>query len=600
MGFLTQITAIAIGGFIAQWTAWKTRVPAIVFLLAFGFILGPVSGVVVPEELLGEFMRPAVSFAVAIILFEASLTLRFREIRDVAPTVTRIVLFGAPAGWFLLSCGAYFIAGLSWPVAITFGGILVVTGPTVIVPILKHAHIDQQTTSILKWEGVINDPLGVILAVLAYEYFHISTDTPLQGVLLYSEFVLIVAGVCLMGYLVGVLTAYILERGMLPEYLKAPFLVSGVLGLFTVSDLFLHESGLIAVTIYGMTLANKRVSSIEEIKRFKETITLLLVSGVFIILTADLDPSLLAELDMKGLLFIAAVIFVIRPVTIFLATLGNALDFKQKLLIGWIAPRGIVCAAIAGIMGPLLVEAGFEDGEKILPLAFATVMGTVVLHSLTIGPLARMLGLVSRQADGLIIVGASDWAIQLAEVLKAKNVPVLIAGTNWHSLKPARLADIPVYYGEFLSDETEYNLDLTSYGALLAATDNAAYNSFACNSLARELGRENVFQISYTRETGPERQKFAHTRHGRIFINSDWDFYDWWQMFRKGWRFRAVNVGPDVSEDEIMLRNQQRVKVGVISHDGMLTLCNPEYDPPAKENDTLLIFEKIEDKYEDR
>lgn len=594
IGFLPQIAVIALAGLVAQWTAWKLHVPAIVFLLIFGFLLGPVFQVVQPELLLGDFLKPAVSAAVAIILFEASLNLKFREIREVQPAVKRIIVIGAPLGWVLLATAAHYLAGLSWPVAVTFGGILVVTGPTVIMPMLRNGRLNQRVGSVLKWEGIVNDPVGVIFAVLAYEYFHFSGQSVLQDTVFYGELAAIITGISVISFGLGRLSAFILERGYVPEYLKAPFLLAGVLVLFTICQEILHESGLIAVTVYGMTLANKHVASIEEIKRFKETITLLLVSGVFIILTAELDPVLLQQLNIGGFFFIAAVIFLIRPVTVFVSSIGSGLTFKEKLLIGWIAPRGVVCAAISGVMGPLLVEAGYEDGASLLPLAFAIVILTVTLHGLSFKYFANRLGLTSKEANGLIIVGAQDWTIQLAEVLKQRNVPVLVADTNWHRLKPARQANIPVYYGEVLSEETEYNLEWHTYGALLAASDNTAYNSFVCNALAPELGRENVFQVSFEEKKGPEHKQFATTLQGRTFATSDLNYYDWWHRYRNGWRFRTTRTSAEAGESEIAPPSENRVKVGIISKSGIMTFNMPDFNPPAKDGDLLLLFEKVD------
>lgn len=589
---LSQIAVIGLGSFAAQWTAWKLHVPAIVFLLLIGFILGPIAGFIQPKELMGDLLEPAVSAAVAIILFEGSLQLRFREIREIGTAVKRVILLGAPLGWFFVSIAAHYVGGLSWPVAITFGGILIVTGPTVIMPMLRNARVDRRVGSVLKWEGIINDPLGVILAVLAFEYFKLTANGFDQEAFLYLQFPIIILGVSLLSYIFGLITAHVLERGHMPEYLKAPFLVSTVIALFTICNVAFHESGLIAVTIYGMTLANKHVSSIEEIKRFKETITLLLVSAVFILLTANLELALLKEVDIRGVLFILAVIFLVRPATIFLSSIGSGLNLRQKLIIGWIAPRGVVCAAISGVMGPLLVSAGFEDGAKLLPISFGLVFLTVILHGLTFKPLSRKLDLVSDDSDGLIIIGANDWTIQMAQTLKDQNIPVLMVDTIWHRLKPARLSDIRVYYGEVLSEETEFNLELDSYSVILAATDNTAYNSFVCNEMASELGREKVFQVSFQEKEGPDHKKLAETLTGKILGSEDMNYYDWGRKYRNGWRFRVTRIGADKDEQDLAAPSENRIRIGVIQRGGLLTLSSPEIDPQAKEGDMVLLFEK--------
>lgn len=595
---LYQIAIIALASIGAQWIGWKLHLPAIVFLLLFGFALGPLTGLVQPDILMGDLMQPALGAAVAIILFEASLNLRFREIREVRRAVKRIVFLGAPVGWLFISLGAYYIGGLGWPVAITLGGFLIVTGPTVIIPLLHNARLNPRVASILRWEGIINDPLGVIFAILAYEYFVYSKSPDLTGVDFLAYFGTSLIVISFASYIFGRFTAYALERGYMPEFLKTPFLMSCVIALFTIGNAFVHESGLIAVTIYGMTLGNVRMASIEEIKRFKETITLMLVSGVFILLTADLDPAVLLQIDIRGALFVLALIFVIRPSTIFLASLGSHMSWQEVVLVSWIAPRGVVCAAISGVLGPLLVNAGFEDGEKILPLAFALVILTVLLHSFTLKPLARRLQLAADRAGGLIIVGASDWTIQLAEALIARDVPVILVDTSWHHLRPARLANIPVYYGEFLSEETEFNLELNRYGTLLAATDNSAYNTLVCNAFAPELGRENVYQVSAHEEGGSERKKMPNTLQGRTFVGPEKDYISWWYNFFDGWRFRATRPNPEEGAESKGggYNEDNDILIGVIGKNGVLGFRTPDFTPQIKEGDLLLLFSKVNTK----
>ncbi len=254
----------------------------------------------------------------------------------------------------------------------------------------------------------------------------------------------------------------------------------------------LEESGPLAATLLGITLGNLKLPSIDEIRRFKEYIALLAVSGVFVLLTADLDPAILLELDWRSALLLATVMFVLRPVTIFLSTIGAGMALAERALLAWIAPRGVVAAAVAGVFGPALARAreGYAGAELLLPLVFAPILLSVVVHGFTLGPLARALGLSARRANGVLIVGASSWTVGLAQVLKEKGVPVMIADTSWHRLRQARLAGIKVYYGEILSEAAEQELELNEYGTLFAATDNDAYNSLVCSRFAAELGRQ--------------------------------------------------------------------------------------------------------------
>ena len=413
-----QLVIIAIATIIAQWTAWKLHTPAIIFLLGFGFLLGPIAGLVEPSVLMGDLLDPFIGAAVAIILFEGSLQLHLKELKETRHAVRHVIFLGAPIGWALISAAGHYIAGLEWAVAITLGGMLVVTGPTVIMPMLRQARLNPRAGSILKWEGIVNDPVGVIFAILSYEYFVASKNGNAGGSFFLENGVILLL-ISVFSFLLAHIVKRLFERGHMPEYLKTPFLLTVVLTVFFGCNMFLHESGLLAVTILGLTLANIHTASLEDIKKFKETITLLLVSGVFILLTADLDASTLLLLDWRGLLFIAALLFLIRPLTFIICAIGTKMERNEIILTGLIAPRGVVCAAMAGIIGPLLTEAGFADGDKLLPIAFAVVVISVVLHSLMIKPLARKLELTSKEMNGVIIAGAYPWSIQFAETLKA-------------------------------------------------------------------------------------------------------------------------------------------------------------------------------------
>jgi NhaP-type Na+/H+ or K+/H+ antiporter len=588
--YLLQIMVIGLAGFMAQWFAWKAKVPAIVFLLLTGFVFGPLLHIVRPHELLGGLMRPAIAVAVSIILFEASLSLNIREIREFQRSVKHIVLIGGPVAWLLTSILAHFVAGLSWPTAITFGGLLIVTGPTVIIPLLRSARLSPRIGSILKWEGIINDPLGVLYAILAYEYFSYAHAHSGVGPSFYLYFAGLLAGVALASIVFGYIAAFILERGYVPEYLKSYFLFIAVIALFCACNILMDEAGLMAVAIFGITIGTRHVSSLEDIKRFKETVTLLLVSGVFILLTASLDPSVLLQINARGALFILLLLFIIRPLSVWLSSLGTKLPKKETIMIGWLAPRGVVCASLAGVMGPQLVHAGFADGDRLLPLAFAIVIITCVLHSFSVKPLGVRLGLAATEAGGLIIVGASPWAIQLAETLKEKNIPVLVADNNWQRLKAARLGNLPVYYGEVLSEEAAFAIDHSGYGGLLAATDNSAYNALVCNTYAPDFGRERVWQVANIEETGAaDRKKVSHARQGKVFADTTLDFEALSSMFAQGLRFKATKVGPQSADaDEAgLLSGAEDIKTGFLRN-GTLHFRSPGLDSPAKEGDILL------------
>lgn len=310
---LTQISWIAFFGLAAQWLGWRMKTPAIVFLLIGGFLAGPVFDLVHPQALLGDLLQPVVSLAVGIILFEGSLNLNFKEIRQAQASIRRIIMVSGPLVWAMTTLAGYYVAGLSFPVALTFGALLIVTGPTVIIPLLKNAHLKERPASILKWEGIINDPIGAVLAILCYEYFKITAGNSPEISTFFASTLMEIGLIGFFGVLAAYCTSALFNRDLIPEYLKPTFLLSTVVVFFALCNSIEHDFGLIGVTIFGVALANMGVTGIEEIKRFKETLSMMLISGVFIMLTANIDPLILLGIDWRGFAFIALLLFVIRP-----------------------------------------------------------------------------------------------------------------------------------------------------------------------------------------------------------------------------------------------------------------------------------------------
>ena len=405
-------------------------------LVAAGLLVGPVLGIVDPARDFGGLLRPFVHIAVALILFEGGLTLHYHEFRAAAAGVRRLVTVGAVLGFVFAALAARYVAGLPWPVALVLGAILVVTGPTVIVPLLRQARLARRPASFLKWEGIINDPTGAILAVLLFELFTrtglglpqaeggLAGQTGLLREVLLSLGLALVVAVAL-GLGVGWALRLAFRRGWVPSFLKPAVVFGSALLVFGLDNLVLEESGLVAATVLGIVIGNTRdVGGIREVRRFKEYLAVLLVSGIFVVLTASLRLEDLARLGWRELAFVLVMLAVVRPLTVTLATWGNHLTRQERLLVGWIAPRGVVAASVAGFFGPELARRGYPGAELLVPLVFAMVLATVVLHGFSLPWLARRLGLGGAGEGSLLIVGASSWSLDLARTLQKADVPV--------------------------------------------------------------------------------------------------------------------------------------------------------------------------------
>ncbi|MEP3437159.1 MAG: sodium:proton antiporter [Hoeflea sp.] len=534
-----KLAVIGTAGIAAQWFAWRLQLPAIVLLLAAGFIAGPATGFLDPAADFGAVYRPMVSIAVAIILFEGGLTLNFKEIRETSTAVRRIIMYAGPLTWAMAAVAAHHIGGLSWPTAIVLGAILVVTGPTVIMPLLRQAQLDARPASLLRWEAIVNDPIGALFAVVAFEVILVYIGLHQAD----NLFALVIGGFVLAvgsGWAGAKLIVWSFVRGHVPEYLKAPVLLATVVAVYAASNLVLEEAGLLTVTVMGMVLANSRIASLTDMRRFKETITTLLVSGIFIILTASLSIEDIRSLDWQAALFVASLLLVIRPVAIMLATIKSGATIQERILTSWIAPRGVVAVAVSGLFGTLLADAGVADAGRMVAFSFAVVVTTIVLHGFTLAPLARFLELKKTSKPGILIVGGSRWSTALAKKLNEAEVPVLLADQNWNHLAEARLASIPVYFGEVLSESAHHAIDPKSFSSLIAAGDNDAYNALVCTDFGPELGRSHVFQIGRIDEKA--RQALNFTLGGRSLTKEPVSFHDLREKLLGGWTFQLTRL----------------------------------------------------------
>lgn len=540
---LFEIMTIGLLGIGSQWLAWRYRMPAIVIMAIAGLLIGPIFGVINPEEHFGSLYSPMISVAVAIILFEGSLNLNFHELRDVGKPIFRISTIGAFIAWILGSLTAHYIAGLSWAVAFVIGGLFIVTGPTVIMPLLRQSKLKSRVAKILKWEGIVVDPIGALLAVFAFEIIvFITADNP-DGTKLFLFFAASLFAI-LIGWICGKGLGWLFETGYIPEFLKSPAVIVVVIFCFTAADMIMHETGLLSVTAMGITLANMGISSISDMRHFKENISVLLISTIFIMLTASLEVETLLRIFSPNIIgYVLLMMFAVRPLSIFLSTIGTGLSFNEKALVGWIAPRGIVALTVSGYFASILLEAGYQDAEILTTLTFALVFFTVVCHGFSIGWLSKKLDLSMEGEPGVLIAGSNRFSVELAKSLRKSGRPVLIVDSSWENLKKAREEGIEHYHSSLLSEQTEYNLNTIPYEYLLALTDNHAYNSLICTTFMPEYGRTNVFKVSPYQMIGKGYSAGVVSKvGGRILFDKKFSFEDLNHKLEAGYVFRQTTL----------------------------------------------------------
>ena len=546
MTFFLEHVGLAIGlvvalGAAAQWLAWRMGLPAILPLLIVGFLLGPVFGLVTPTDFIGEnLLFPAVSLAVGLILFEGGLTLRFSELREIRGVVRRLVSLGALVTWLGATAAAHYIIGLNPGLSFLFGALVMVTGPTVIGPLLRIVRPTPKVGNVLKWEGILIDPIGAMVAVLVFEYLVTFNRSEALGQvgLIFLRFVG-VGG--LTGVLGGLLLAFVLLRRQIPDYLVNFVTLALVFLVFAVSNTFAEESGLLATTIMGIILANRHVPNINNLLSFKEDLTILFISLLFIVLAANIElNTLLQVLNLSTLLLLVALMLVVRPLSIFISTIGSDFTFKEKLYLSWIAPRGIVAAAVSSLFAVKLAHEGVTNAAVLVPLVFTVIVGTVLLNSLTAKPLAQLLGVAEPEPQGFLIMGAHPFARRIAGFLKSEGANVLVSDTNWQNVSAARVDGLDAYYGSLLSERSDEELHLSGIGKLLALTSNDEANALAALRYTREFDSLNVFQLKPGRTS--ERAQLGDESRGRILFHKGVTYAEVSHLFSRGAKIKKTKI----------------------------------------------------------
>ncbi len=590
MHIANLLLIILSAGLASQWLAWRIRLPAIVVLITSGLLLGPVSGII-DLELSQTELTELIGLGVAIILFEGGMDLKLGEFRRVGYGVGRLTILGPPLAWIFGALAAHYIAGLSWPVAWVLGAILVVTGPTVILPLLRQARLNKDSASLLKWEAIVNDPVGVLLAVLTFQYFTSAGSGWQQA---FSGLGMAILAAAVFGGLGGWITGWLYRRGSVPAHLKPPALMVHVLAAYWVSNLVQHEAGLLTVTVMGLVLGNMKLVEREPLRHFKENLTIVLLAVLFIVIPSQLKVSQLELLNWRVAAFVLAVLLLVRPLTIALATLGAPMRGKDKLLLAWIAPRGIVAAATAGIFGPALVAAGYQDAEALLPIVFLIILVTVLAHGLTLGPLARKMSLAAEEENGLLIVGASPWTQALAQTLKKLEVDVVVADGSYQRLKPIRMDGVKVYYGEILSEHAEHELEDEHLSFLLCATDNHFYNALVCKAQGAEFGHHRTFQLAPYQESGQEQKRLTLQQRGYFAFEPPTDFYTLQQRLHDGWTVQTTRLSKGFDLDQLKKRLGEPGKdwllIGSVSPQGELKIYSNEQPFKTAAGWRLLYF----------
>lgn len=518
---LPTIATLLVVCALCQWVAWRVKLPAIIILLLVGILSGPVFGIFDPQVLLGDLFFPFISLSVAIILFEGSLTLKFSDILGLQKVVRNMVSIGMLVTWVITALATRFALDLSWQVAFLFGAITVVTGPTVIVPMLRTVRPTAAVSNILRWEGIVIDPIGAALAVLVYEFIISGGGQSAIGHTMLT-FAQIVAVGAIIGAGGGYLFGLLLRRHWLPEFLHNISTLALVIGAFALSNVLQEESGLITVTVMGIWLANMQGVDTEEILDFKESLSILLISVLFIMLAARLEVASFIQLGWPAIWVFLAIQFLARPLNVVISTFGSTLKWPERHLLAWIAPRGIIAAAISALFALQLVNHGFEGARVLVPLTFMVIIGTVLLQSTTARLLAIWLGVAEPEPKGFLIIGANEVARAIAQALLKAGLRVLLVDTSREMVAKAKMDGLPTYLGNPVSEHADRHLDLIGIGRMLALSPHDSVNLATALHYRMELGKNNVYTLySKPDNGGTKSRQVSSMRRGKNLFNAE-------------------------------------------------------------------------------
>lgn len=592
---LLGIAAIIVLGIAAQWLAWVLKVPAILVLLLFGFCVGPLAQwthgtkFLNPDELLGSVLFPVVSLSVAVILFEGGLTLSLADIRQVGRPLRNLVTIGALAMWAMVTFSGMYVLHLPVQIALLLGAILVVTGPTVIGPLLRHVKPIGQAGPLLKWEGIVIDPIGAVLALLVFE----AVQTPQRLEHLAATMLVAIFKTLLIGGAFGVVAAIVLiflfRRYWVADYLEAPVALMFVIAAFVGANVLQDESGLFAVTVMGIILANQRHVPFHHVLKFKENLSILLVSSLFIMLGARLDVSQINFFDRRTVLFLAVLIVIARPLSVLLSTFRSTLSWRERLFVSLVAPRGIVAASVAAVFAIRLRAASLPQADRLVPLVFAVIVCTVLVHGLGAKPLAKWLGLTAKGSGGFVIAGANPLARAVAEALQQENRMVLLVDTNPANVSAARLANLATFPQSVTSEGVLERVEGSGINQLLALTPNEEVNALAALHFSRIFGRSSVYQLApEAREAKEGKQKVSHELSGRVLFAPNLTYESLASRIARGAKIKRTKFSDEFTFDAYNEMHKGATPLFLINEAGDLQVITSDFPLAPKAGQSLL------------
>ncbi|MEO7124982.1 MAG: cation:proton antiporter [Nakamurella sp.] len=612
--YIALVIAVSVA---CQWIAWRLKIPSILLLLVVGFGIGQL---VRAEDVFGhDILFDGVGILVGVILFEGSMGLRLQQVRGLGKPVRRLVTVTVVIAWILITAAAYLL-GFDLRVALLIGAILVVTGPTVINPILRSLRPTRRVASLLRWEGIVVDPIGVILALLVFQA--VTAD---EAEAAFASVAIALAKTVLVAVMITVVLGVVLEllmrRRAIPDFLHGVVFLAAAIGALELSNVLQPESGLLTVTLLGMYLGNRPKLQLEHVAEFSEHLQILFVGALFIVLAGRVTPSQLVEVLPTALLFLAALVLVVRPASVLIGLAGTTTSWKERALLVGMAPRGVVAAAVTSIFAlgfgqaadALAARAASASGAmrdalltqsadlaglasqaaRMVPLVFVVIVCTVALYGLGVNKFAEKLGLASANPQGVLFVGVQPWVVDSAVLLREMGIPVLIVARNRATLAPARRSGLATVTANILSEFAVKDLDVSGLGYLIAATPEDDVNATAARQYARVFGGANTYQLQRDGyATGTDGERGDTARH----LTARYAFMPWVSRADLGSRLASgmvvsrIDLAPEFTIDNFYVRfGEDAVVMFVQRSAGTIEVANRSMKLPV-DSGTLIAL----------
>jgi NhaP-type Na+/H+ or K+/H+ antiporter len=597
---MLELAGIIILGILAQWFAWKFKIPAILPLILIGLLVGPIAAAYLSDDgtkwiepiwngekglFPGDNLYYFVSLAISIILFEGGLTLKRDEIKNVGPVITKLITLGSAITFLGAGIVAHFVFNLGWDLSLLFSGLIIVTGPTVITPILRNIPLKKDVSTVLKWEGILIDPIGALVAVLVFEFISVGGGSGFTKTAL-MEFGKILLFGTSFGFTFAHALAYVINKKLIPHYLLNVVSLSTVLLVFVESEVFAHESGLLAVVVMGIVLGNGKLKNLKELLYFKESLSVLLISMLFILLSANINiEDLMLLYTWKTAVLFSIVVFIIRPLAVFASTYKSNLEFNEKMFISWVGPRGIVAAGIASLFGSKLLKQGVEGAEYITPLVFMIVLGTVLLNATTARLFAKIIGVFLKSSNAILIVGASNPSRLIAKYLKEKGKRVILIDANKDFIDQAVASDLEAFKIDIYNEDLSDNIELNDVGYLIAITGSDAVNKHALTTFSKIFGEQGSYKIASSLEA-----QNATIKEREEFFTPNDDFINLSEAFRENPFINEVKINSAEEYQKILelLALEEKSIPLFIEKDKDLYLV-PEFEKTSEEKKGITL-----------